>query len=98
MGPARPTVRVGGLLSGVLVTQIVNSAASGPAVADRRPVRLVGRAAFFAAFGTAVHRSGPNLAGWPTDRFGARRVLVTATLLRGVVLAGIPLRWSSAES
>ena len=34
---------------------------------------------------------GTYLAGWPTDRFGARRVLVAATLLRGVVLAGIPV-------
>ena len=46
---------------------------------------------FLAAFGTAVHMVGTYLARWPTDRFGARRVLVTATLLRGVVLAGIPL-------
>ena len=55
------------------------------------------RAAFFAAFGTAVHLVGTYLAGWPTDRFGARRVLVTATLLRGVVLAISLLRWPSAN-
>lgn len=51
----------------------------------------LGRAAFLAAFGTAVHLVGTYLARWPTDRFGARRVLVAATLLRGVVLAGIPV-------
>ena len=92
MGPARPTVRLGGLLSGVLVTQIVNSA-----VHLAQPLLIAGlsgslaRAAFFAAFGTAVRLVGTYLAGWPTDRFGARRVLVAATLLRGVVLAGIPV-------
>ena len=92
MGPARPTVRLGGLLSGVLVTQIVNSAvhlAQPLLIADLSG--SLGRAAFFAAFGTAVHMVGTYLAGWPTDRFGARRVLVAATLMRGVVLAGIPL-------
>ena len=92
MGPARPTVRLGGLLSGVLVTQIVNSAvhlAQPLLIADLSG--SLGRAAFFAAFGTAVHMVGTYLAGWPTDRFGARRVLVAATLLRGVVLAGIPV-------
>ena len=93
MGSAGPTVRLGGSAlrcSGDADRQLRR--ASGPAAADRRPVRLVGRAAFFAAFGTAVHLVGTYLARWPTDRFGARRVLVAATLLRGgVVLAGIPV-------
>ncbi|TXI51747.1 MAG: hypothetical protein E6Q57_05800, partial [Mycobacterium sp.] len=70
---------------------------STPAVHLAQPLLIAGlsgslaRAAFFAAFGTAVRLVGTYLAGWPTDRFGARRVLVAATLLRGVVLAGIPV-------
>lgn len=86
------TVRLGGLLSGVLVTQIVNSAvhlAQPLLVADLSG--SLGSAAFFSAFGTGVHMLGTYLGGWPTDRFGARLVLVFSTLLRGVVLAGIPL-------
>jgi MFS family permease len=74
------------------VTQIVNCAvhlAQPLLIADLSG--SLGRAAFLAAFGTAVHLVGTYLAGWPTDRFGARRVLVAATLLRGVVLAGIPV-------
>ena len=69
---------------------------STPAVHLAQPLLIadlsgsLGRAALFAAFGTAVHLVGTYLARWPTDRFGARRVLVAATLLRGVVLAGIP--------
>lgn len=34
---------------------------------------------------------GTFAGGWPTDRFGARRVLVVATALRAVALAAIPL-------
>ncbi|MGY4710928.1 MFS transporter [Mycolicibacterium sp. CBM1] len=86
------SVRLGGLMSGVLVTQIVNSAvhlAQPLLVADLSG--SLGSAAFFTAFGTGVHMLGTYLAGWPTDRFGARLVLVVSTLLRGVVLAGIPL-------
>ncbi|WP_167107169.1 MFS transporter [Mycobacterium sp. DL592] len=86
------SVRLGGLLSGVLVTQIVNSAvhlAQPLLVADMSG--SLGNAAFFSAFGTGVHMLGTYLAGWPTDRFGARLVLVFSTLLRGVVLAGIPI-------
>lgn len=95
MGLATPdtsSVRLGGLLSGVLVTQVVNSAvhlAQPLLIADLSG--SLGSAAFFSAFGTGVHMLGTYLAGWPTDRFGARLVLVFATLLRGVVLAGIPL-------
>jgi hypothetical protein len=36
---------------------------------------------------------GAFLGGWPTDRFGARRLLVASTFLRGVSLALIPLLW-----
>ncbi|AQT78402.1 hypothetical protein B1R94_02850 [Mycolicibacterium litorale] len=95
MGLATPdtsSVRLGGLLSGVLVTQVVNSAvhlAQPLLIADLSG--SLGSAAFFSAFGTGVHMLGTYLAGWPTDRFGARLVLVFSTLLRGVVLAGIPL-------
>lgn len=86
------SVRLGGLLSGVLLTQIVNSAvhlAQPLLVADLSG--SLGSAAFFAAFGTGVHMLGTYLGGWPTDRWGARLVLVFSTLLRGVVLAGIPI-------
>lgn len=86
------SVRLGGLLSGVLLTQIVNSAvhlAQPLLIADLSG--SLGSAAFFSAFGTGVHMLGTYLGGWPTDRFGARLVLVFSTLLRGVVLAGIPL-------
>jgi MFS family permease len=85
-------VRLGGLLGGVLLTQIVNSAvhlAQPLLVADLSG--SLGSAAFFAAFGTGIHMAGTFLGGWPTDRWGARLVLVFSTLLRGVVLAGIPL-------
>ncbi|TDO07789.1 MFS transporter [Mycobacterium sp. BK086] len=86
------SVRLGGLLSGVLLTQIVNSAvhlAQPLLVADMSG--SLGSAAFFAAFGTGIHMLGTYLGGWPTDRWGARLVLVVSTLLRGVVLAGIPV-------
>lgn len=79
------------MLSGVLLTQIVNSAvhlAQPLLIADLSG--SLGSAAFFSAFGTAVHMLGTYLGGWPTERFGARRVLVASTLLRGVALAGIP--------
>ncbi|EHB55745.1 major facilitator superfamily MFS_1 [Mycolicibacterium rhodesiae JS60] len=86
------SVRLGGLLSGVLLTQIVNSAvhlAQPLLVADMSG--SLGSAAFFAAFGTGVHMLGTFLGGWPTDRWGARLVLAFSTFLRGVVLAGIPI-------
>ena len=85
-------MRLGGLLSGVLVTQIANSAvhlAQPLLIADLSG--SMGKAAWFAASGTALHMVGAYLGGWPTDRFGARRVLVASTLLRGLVLAGIPI-------
>lgn len=85
-------MRLGGLLSGVLVTQIANSAvhlAQPLLIADLSG--SMGKAAWFAASGTALHMVGAYLGGWPTDRFGARRVLVASTLLRGVVLAGVPI-------
>lgn len=34
---------------------------------------------------------GTYLGGWPTERVGARRVLAASTLMRGFVLAGIPI-------
>jgi MFS family permease len=86
------SVRLGGLLSGVLLTQIVNSAvhlAQPLLVADMSG--SLGSAAFFSAFGTGVHMLGTYLGGWPTDRWGARLVLAFSTLVRGVVLAGIPI-------
>lgn len=85
-------IRLGGLLGGVLLTQIANSAvhlAQPLLVADLSG--SLGSAAFFSAFGTGIHMLGTYLAGWPTDRFGARLVLTISTLLRGAVLAGIPI-------
>ena len=85
-------VRLGGLLTGVGVTQIVNSAvhlAQPLLIADLSG--SMGKAAAFTASGTALHMAGAYLGGWPTDRFGARKVLAVSTLLRGVVLAGIPI-------
>jgi hypothetical protein len=85
-------VPLGGLLGGVLATQVVNSAVhlAQPLLIAKLSGSL-GTAAFFAAFGTGLHMVGTFLAGWPTERFGARRVLAVATLLRGVALAGIPI-------
>ena len=34
---------------------------------------------------------GTYLGGWPTERFGARRVLAVSTFMRGLVLAGVPI-------
>ncbi|WP_099024228.1 MFS transporter [Mycolicibacterium palauense] len=87
-----PSARLGGLLSGVVATQIVDSAMhlAQPLLVAHLSGSL-GLAAFFAAFGTAVHMAGTYLAGWPIERFGARRVLVAATFFRGAVLAGIPI-------
>jgi predicted MFS family arabinose efflux permease len=86
------SVRLGGLLSGVFLTQIVNSAVhlAQPLLVAHLSGSL-GSAAFFAAFGTGIHMFGTFVAGWPTDRWGARLVLAYSTFLRGVVLAGIPL-------
>jgi len=90
--PSDQPVRLTGLLGGVLLTQVANSAvhlAQPLLIADLSG--SLGAAAFFAAFGTGVHMAGTYLAGWPAEWFGARRVLVIATLLRGLVLAGLPL-------
>ena len=81
-----------GFLGGVFLTQIVDSA-----LHLAQPLLLakisgsMGGAAFFSAFDTGVHMAGTYLGGWPTDRFGARRVLVVSTFLRAVVLAWIPI-------
>jgi MFS family permease len=84
--------RLGGFLGGVFLTQVVDSA-----LHLAQPLLLakisgsMGGAAFFSAFDTGVHMAGTYLGGWPTDRFGARRVLVISTFLRAVALAWIPL-------
>lgn len=85
-------VPLGGFLCGVFLTQIVDSAMhlAQPLLVAKTSGSL-GSAAFFSAFDTGVHMFGTYLAGWPTERFGARRVLVAATFLRGVMLAGIPI-------
>ena len=85
-------IRLGGFLGGVFLTQIVDSA-----LHLAQPLLLaklsgsMGEAAFFSAFDTGVHMLGTYIGGWPTDKFGARRVLVVATFLRAVALAGIPV-------
>lgn len=85
-------IRLGGFLGGVFLTQIVDSALhlAQPLLLAKISGSL-GGAAFFSAFDTGVHMFGTYFAGWPTERFGARRVLVASTFLRGVALAGIPL-------
>lgn len=83
---------LGAFLSGVLLTQFVNSAlhlAQPLLMADL--TGSVGEAALFSAFDTAVHMTGTFFGGWPVDRFGARRVLALSTLLRALTLAAIPL-------
>jgi len=90
--PTTKPIPLGGFLSGVFLTQIVDSAMhlAQPLLVAKTSGSL-GSAAFFSAFDTGVHMFGTYLAGWPTERFGARRVLIVATFLRGVVLAGIPI-------
>ncbi|MGZ3670854.1 MAG: MFS transporter, partial [Bdellovibrionota bacterium] len=86
----RPALR--GFLSGVLLTQFVNSAlhlAQPLLMADL--TGSIGHAALFSSFDTAVHTCGTFLGGWPVDRLGARRLLVLSTFLRGIALAAIPL-------
>jgi hypothetical protein len=53
----------------------------------------LGSAAFFSAFGTAVHMVGTYLGGWPTERFGARRVLAASTFLPNVCARLVLTRW-----
>jgi len=86
------SVPLGGFLTGVWLTQCVDSALhlAQPLLMAKISGSL-GGAAFFSAFDTGVHMMGTFLGGWPTERFGARRVLVVATFLRAVALAGLPL-------
>ncbi len=81
-----------GFLGGIFLTQLVDSALhlAQPLLLAKLSGSL-GGAAFFSAFDTGIHMLGTYIGGWPTDTFGARRVLVVATFLRGVALAGIPI-------
>ena len=80
-----------GFLGGVFLTQIVDSALHlAQPLLIAKTCGSLGGAAFFSAFDTGIHMAGTYLGGWPTEKFGARRVLVVATFLRGVALAGIP--------
>jgi len=89
-------VPVGGLLGGVLVSQVANSA-----LHLAQPLLILkisgsfGDAALFAAFDTAVHMAGTFMGGWPADRIGARRLLIISTLLRAAALAIIPIAWAA---
>jgi len=88
---SRPPMSLRGFLGGVFLTQLVDSALhlAQPLLIAKLSGSL-GGAAFFSAFDTGIHMLGTYIGGWPTEKFGARRVLVTATFLRGVALAGIP--------
>lgn len=87
-----PPVRMTGFLTGVGLTQIVDSA-----LHLAQPLLLakisgsMGEAALFSAFDTGVHMLGTFICGWPLELFGAKRVLVVATFLRGVALSAIPI-------
>ena len=89
--PKHQPPRIAGYLGGVFLTQIVDSAMhlAQPLLLAKLSGSL-GGAAFFSAFDTGIHMLGTYIGGWPTDKFGARRVLVVATFLRAVALAGIP--------
>jgi len=89
---SHPPVRLGGFLTGVGLTQFVDSALhlAQPLLLAKISGSL-GEAALFSAFDTAVHMFGTFVGGWPIERFGAKRVLVVATFLRGVALAGLPI-------
>ncbi len=88
-----------GFLAGVFLAQIVNGALHllQPLLIARLAGGSLADAALFSAFDTSVHMGGAFLAGWPADRFGARRLLCAATLLRGASLALIPLLWLSGR-
>ena len=87
-----PPVRLGGFLTGVWLTQLVDSTLhlAQPLLLAKLSGSL-GGAAFFSAFDTGTHMLGTYIGGWPTEKFGARRVLMVATFLRAVALSGIPI-------
>ena len=87
-----PPIRLSGFLGGVVLTQLVDSALhlAQPLLLAKLSGSL-GGAAFFSAFDTGIHMLGTYIGGWPTEKFGARRVLVVATFLRGLALAGVPI-------
>ncbi len=89
---AHPPIRLGGFLTGAFLTQVVDSTLhlAQPLLLAKLSGSL-GGAAFFSAFDTGIHMFGTYIGGWPTERFGARRVLVIATFLRAVALAGLPI-------
>lgn len=90
--PVPPPIPLKGFLGGVFLTQIVDSALhlAQPLLIAKTGGSL-GGAAFFSAFDTGIHMVGTYLGGWPTERFGAKRVLAVATFLRAVALSGIPV-------
>lgn len=85
-------IPLSGFLGGVFLTQLVDSALhlAQPLLLAKLSGSL-GGAAFFSAFDTGIHMLGTYIGGWPTEKFGARRVLVVATFLRAVALAGVPI-------
>jgi predicted MFS family arabinose efflux permease len=88
----------GGYVAGVFLSQIVNNALH--LVQPLLIIQLsgsLGTAAFFSAFDTAVHMAGTLAGGWPADRLGPRRLLMTSTFLRAAALALIPAAWAAGR-
>lgn len=95
---ARAPAPLGGFLTGVLLSQVVNSALHlAQPLLVYELTGSAGKAAFFSSFDTAVHMSGSFLGGWPCDRLGARRLLALSTFLRGASLALIPFFWTTGR-
>ncbi len=93
---AQKRVSLGGLLGGVFVSELANSALHlAQPLLILKLSRSFGDAALFAAFDTAVHMAGTFAGGWPADRIGARRLLILSTILRAAALALIPLAWAA---
>ncbi len=95
---AAPRAPMSAFLSGVLASQVANGALhlAQPLLVAHLTGSL-GKAALFSSFDTAVHMVGSALGGWPSDKIGARRLLILSTALRGASLALIPLAWLSGR-
>lgn len=85
---------VTGYLAGVLISQVANNAMhlAQPLLIAQLSGSL-SFAAFFSSIETGIDMTATFVGGWPTDRFGPRRMMVGATLLRAACLSVIPLAW-----
>lgn len=90
----RVSLPVAGYLSGVLLSQIANNAMhlAQPLLISQLSGSLA-FAAFFSSVETGLDMTATFIGGWPTDRFGARRVMIGGTLLRAACLSLIPAAW-----